>query len=116
MLPEINKYLQDILEACAELEAFTQNVSLEEYTADGMRRAAVERKLEIVGEALSQARKVDPTIEQAISEYRRIIAFRNILVHGYAAIDHTTVWGILRKDLPVLKRKVELLLASQTNS
>jgi uncharacterized protein with HEPN domain len=74
-------------------------------------RSAVERQFEIIGEALNQLSKIDPDTATAISEHRRIIAFRNILIHGYAEIDHRLVWGILEGKLPGLRKQVEALLA-----
>jgi uncharacterized protein with HEPN domain len=73
----------------------------------------VERQLEIVGEALAQLARTDPETASKISEYRRIIAFRNILIHGYAEIDHRIVWGVLQQKLPVVRREAEALLDSE---
>ena len=75
-----------------------------------MLRAAVERQFEIVGEALSQLARVDKDVASMISEYRRIIAFRNILVHGYADVDDRLVWDIIETKLPALRREVAALL------
>lgn len=55
----------------------------------------------IIGEALSQLLKAEPNLESRIPDARQIINFRNILVHGYYAIERDTVWGILEKDLPL---------------
>ena len=76
-----------------------------------MLRAAVERKFEIIGEALSKLSKVDSAIVSNIGEHARIIAFRNILIHGYAEIDDRLVWDIVENKLPVLRREVDELLA-----
>lgn len=73
-------------------------------------RSAVERKLMIVGEALNQMLRLEPDLEHQIPDARQIIDFRNILVHGYYAIEHETVWGILQKDLPVLTQQIQELL------
>ena len=112
MLLEIAKYLEDVRQACVEISAYIEGVNFDEYLADGMRLAAVERKLEIIGEALSQARKIDASIDQSIRDLRQIIAFRNIPVHSYASINHKTVWGVLESDMPFLRQQVESLLAS----
>jgi uncharacterized protein with HEPN domain len=77
-----------------------------------MLRSAVERQFEIIGEALSQLAKADSRCAERISEYRRIIAFRNILIHGYAELDTRLVWGVLEAKLPVLYREVTDLLSN----
>jgi uncharacterized protein with HEPN domain len=75
-----------------------------------MLRSAVERQFEIIGEALAQLAKLDVKIVARISEHRRIIAFRNILIHGYADIDERLVWDIVQAKLPVLRQEIETLL------
>ena len=72
-----------------------------------MRRAAVERQLEIIGEAMAQLAKSDAPVAEGISEYRRIVALRNILIHGYADVDDRLVWDVVKTKLPVLSREVE---------
>lgn len=64
----------------------------------------------IIGEAISQAFYKDPSLELHIPQTRKIVDFRNILVHGYYAIQNETVWGILQKDLPMLMQQVQSLL------
>jgi len=81
------------------------------YSADALLRSAVERQLEIVGEALAQLARVDVATASQISEYQRIIAFRNILIHGYAEIDHRIVWNVLELKLPALLRQAEAFLS-----
>ncbi len=75
-----------------------------------MRRAAVERQFEIVGEALAQSSHRDPAIAREISEHAQIIAFRNVLIHGYAEVDSRLVWGIVTTKLSPLRREVAALL------
>jgi hypothetical protein len=64
-----------------------------------MARSAVERQFEIIGEALSQLAKADATIASRVPDHRRIVAFRNVLIHGYAALDHTLVWRVVQEHL-----------------
>src|SRR5688500_6887766 len=99
MQSEAQKYLFDIREACRKLEEFTKDCSLDDYLANEMLRSAVERQFEIVGEALNQLYKIEPTLAESIPDFRRIVAFRNILIHGYATIRNETVWGVVQSDL-----------------
>jgi uncharacterized protein with HEPN domain len=111
MLPlEIRKYLYDVLHACDELVAFTAGKTLADFHIDSMLRSAVERQFEIIGEALRQMIAKDNSLATRISDTKRIIAFRNRLIHGYADIDHEVVWGILETNLPRLHREVRRLL------
>ena len=76
--------LHDIRIAGAKIRTFTSGKTFEDYQADDMIRAAVERQFEIIGEALSLLAKRNKGLVAHISEYQRIIFFRNILIHGYA--------------------------------
>jgi uncharacterized protein with HEPN domain len=111
MRPEGKKYLYDIRKACELLAEFAAGKTFADYAADALLRSAVERQFEIIGEALSQAIKLEPDFADAISEARRIISFRNILIHGYAAVSNEVVWDVLQKDLPTLQRQVGGLLS-----
>ncbi len=107
---EIKKYLFDILSACEQLESFTAGENFEGYVGNAMLRSAVERQFEIIGEALRQMIHRAPSMAERITNYERIIAFRNKLIHAYAHINDAVVWGILEKDLAVLKLEVSALL------
>jgi len=72
---------------------------------------AVERKLEIIGEAINRIMKVDATV--AISNARRIVDLRNRVIHAYDAVDELIVWSVVINNLPVLKQEVELLMTDQ---
>jgi uncharacterized protein with HEPN domain len=104
--------LHDMGQAASLIAEFTAGLDFDAYAADAMVRAAVERQFEIIGEALGQLAKLDPEIAGRISEHRRIIAFRNILVHGYAGVDDMLVWDMVSTRLPDLRREVEGLLGA----
>jgi len=74
---------------------------LPEYLADDKTRAAVERVLEICGEALRQLDRTAPDIARTIPHAREIIGFRNILAHGYAGLDHAKVFAAVNRDTPL---------------
>ena len=108
MLPEARAYLHDIEQATILIDKFQQRKTLDDYLADPLLRSGVERQLEIAGEAVSKLSRVDPT---RLTDRRRIIALRNILIHGYASIDHRVIWNILDQDVPVLQSEAGRLLA-----
>ncbi len=110
---EAKKYLYDIQQAADLLAAFTAGKAFADYEADAMLRAAVERQFEIIGEALAQLARLDEGLAARIGEHRRIIAFRNILIHGYADVDDRLVWDIIETRLPALRREVTALLEEQ---
>lgn len=107
---DIRKYVYDIALACDLIAQFTKGKSLENYRSDPLLRSAVERQFEIVGEALSQAIKIQPSIAERGTDAARIIAFRNRLIHGYAFVSDEVVWGIIEAWLPKLISEVRLLL------
>jgi uncharacterized protein with HEPN domain len=113
MRRETKKYLYDVRQAADLIGGFTAGKTLADYEGDAMLRSAVERQFEIVGEALAQLARLDQALASRISEHRRIIAFRNILIHGYAEVDHRLVWDIVESKLPTLRREVAGLLEEE---
>ncbi|MCX7783073.1 MAG: DUF86 domain-containing protein [Meiothermus sp.] len=103
-------WLEDILEAAGHIEGFLDACTLEDYLENEMLRSAVERKLEIIGEAMNRLVKRAPQVAQRIGAFRQIIAFRNLLAHEYDQISHGLVWQIVQQDLPVLRNEVRSLL------
>ena len=75
----------------------------------------MERQLEIIGEALNQASKIDPTLAEEITGFRQIINLRNVIVHGYASIENETIWGILQNEMPALHEQVRKLLEEKNS-
>src|SRR6516165_1902568 len=116
MRRDTRSYLWDALKAVEAVQSFLRGRTYGAFVEDDLLRSAVERQLEIIGEALSQLAKVDPQIASNISELRRIIAFRNILVHGYAAIDYDTVWRLIEDKLPELQTNLRVLLRTADSS
>jgi uncharacterized protein with HEPN domain len=107
---ESKKFLFDIQQAARRISDFVKDKTFSDYEGDPMLRAAVERQFEIVGEALRRLMSEDPATGALISEHARIIAFRNILAHGYADVDDRIVWGLVESKLPALLAEVEALL------
>ena len=107
---ETRKYLYDMQHAAALLREFTSNKTFADYERDAMLRAAVEREFEVIGEAMTQLARVDEGVAASIQGYQRIIAFRNVLIHGYADVDDRLVWDVVETSLPTLAREIDLLL------
>ncbi len=103
---EAKKYLFDIDRAASLIEKFTYGATFVDYEFNEMMRSAVERQFEVVGEAISQLARIEPEIAESISEHRRIIAFRNILIHGYADVDSRLVWDVIQTHLTQLRKDV----------
>ena len=104
------KYLYDIQRAAGLLGRFILGKTFADYQEDAMLRAAVEREFAIICEAISQLARSDETLAARISQYQRIIAFRNILIHQYIEVDDRMVWDVVENDLPALTGEVDALL------
>jgi uncharacterized protein with HEPN domain len=108
--PESRKYLWDALRAGDLIAQFTKGQTFESYAADALLRSAVERQFEILGEALAQMARVDAETAAGVPELSRIVAFRNVLIHGYAIVDDRLVWGIVEGKLMALRIALRHLL------
>lgn len=107
---EAKKFLFDVAQAARLVQSFTQDRSFDDYMNDPMLRSAVERQFEIMGEALSKLAKTDPQIAEQVPDYRKVISFRNVLIHGYDAVLDEVVWGLVETKLPGLLKTIEELL------
>jgi uncharacterized protein with HEPN domain len=112
--PDARAFLFDVQRACQLIQEFTSGMTFQDYVADRKTRSAVERQLEIVGEAIGQMIRAFPAMKDEIPDASRIVAFRNQLIHGYASVSNPVVWGILEGDLPSLAAKVSELLARKS--
>ena len=112
MPPDVKSLLNDMQHAVAGIELFNSGKSLADFKIDLMLRRAVERQFSIIGEALTRLREVDAQIANSISESRGIISFRNVLIHGYDAVDDEITWRIVVEKLPIRRREIDALLAN----
>lgn len=103
-------YLWDAREAAAAILEFVAGKTFEDYTNERLLRSAVERQFEIIGEALNQLCKIEPQWAERIPDVPQIIAFRNVLIHGYASVNDLTVWRTIDESLPALYETVTCLL------
>ena len=109
MKDNIRKYLYDIEEAIDSINSYLiERRDFSIYQQNKQLRRAVERELEIIGEAANKILQIEPEIN--IENTRKIVDLRNWVIHGYDRIDDVIVWGILMNHLPKLKEQVEALL------
>lgn len=104
-------FLWDAKDALDFIERHTQTFDEARFLAEPVLQAAVERKFEIIGEALNQFSKHKPDIAGQIDELSGVVSFRNMLAHGYVNIDARRVWRIVVVSLPLLKASLQKLLA-----
>lgn len=110
MEDKIKAWLYDILNAINEIEGFFMDTPKEflHYKSDLRTKRAIERNVEIIGEAMSRILKQDNTLE--ISNSRKLVDVRNRIIHGYDSVSDEIIWGIVIKHLPVLQTEIEQLL------
>ncbi len=113
MQPKTPKLLEDIRDAADFILQETRGKSLPDYASNRLLRQAIERNFEIIGEAMNRLSQSDSATASRISQTRRIIDFRNLLIHGYDLIDHRIVWSTIEEEVPVLLGEVAALLTAQ---
>ena len=102
-------WLFDIIKSIEEIDSyFPASKKFDIYTNDIRTKRAVERNIEIIGEAMGRILKENPNIN--ISNSRKIVDARNKIIHGYDDISDDVVWGIVINHLPLLKQEAEKLL------
>ena len=94
------------------IQGFTRDLSYDEYKCSSLVRAAVERHFEIIGEALNRLAKIDTELAAQVTDYERIIAFRNVIAHGYDLVSDEVVWEIVHEKLPIVLAEARALLHS----
>ena len=105
----IDMYLLDISTAIDSISDYLgPDKNFKEYESNKLLRRAIERELEIIGEAINRILKIDPSIN--IPNAKRIVSLRNWVIHSYDNVDNVIIWGILDKDVPLLKYQVMILL------
>ena len=113
MHADSEKLLWDAQQAAGRITRFTANKQYVDYEGDELLRSAVERQFEIIGEAFSRLAKIDAVIAGKIPDLPRIVAFRNVLIHGYATVDNRLVWGVIKTSLGSLRTILDSLLAQR---
>lgn len=108
---EILKYLEDVRMACVEVEQFIANYPkrFNVFANNRLLISAVERKVEIMGEAINRIMKRNPNF--TIPNARAIIATRNRIIHSYERVETEFLWGLVLRHIPNLKHDVEKIIS-----
>jgi uncharacterized protein with HEPN domain len=112
MQPDTLKHLIDILDAATDIQTFIHQYDLTAYRADAKCRAAVERKLEIIGEACTRIRNNDPDALDTLPYAQQVIGLRNRVIHAYDNIDDAIIWDVVSSKLASFVSSVETLARS----
>jgi uncharacterized protein with HEPN domain len=107
------KLLVDAIDAIGSAQQFIAGVSLGQYSADKMRRSAVERQLEILGEACARLAKLEPALIDYVENLKLAIDLRNRIIHGYDSVDDEIVYLTVTEDLSALRSDLAKLLAQR---
>lgn len=107
----ILKYLEDVRLACEDVESFFINYPnrFDIFANDRLMIRAVERSVEIMGEAINRILKKDP--EFILPNARAIVQTRNRVIHSYEKVEEVFLWGLVKRHIPKLKSDVELIIA-----
>lgn len=104
------KLIEDIRDAAAFILEATEGLTAGTFSSNRLVRQAVERNFQIIGEAARRLTDHDPALAARLGPVGQVIAFRNIIVHGYDALDHEVVWSVVKSHLPALAQVVTALL------
>jgi uncharacterized protein with HEPN domain len=102
MRPEAGASLWDAAEAARHVHEFAKGKTEAEFRSDLVIRSAIERQLEILGEALNRLRRDDPDTAARVPDIDKIIGMRNIIAHEYGEVDDEIVWRAATTRIPAL--------------
>ncbi|MBN2856822.1 MAG: DUF86 domain-containing protein [Candidatus Delongbacteria bacterium] len=104
-IEEIKTWLSDIKQAIIEIKSFLpEKKNFFEFQNDVKTKRAIERNIEIIGEAMNRILKVQPDFP--ISKAQKIVDTRNRIIHGYDSVSEEIIWAIVIKDLPILEKEI----------
>jgi uncharacterized protein with HEPN domain len=93
------KRMTDALNAARKAVSFVGDHSFEEFLADELLRAGVERQLLTIGEALNAARREDQTIERRVPAIHEWVGLRNRIIHMYDDVDYDLIWNVVLTEV-----------------
>ena len=110
MKREIKKYLYDISVSIASINEYLgEKRDFNKFRESKLLKRAIEREIEIIGEAMNNILKIEPNIK--IKNARKVVDTRNWVIQGYNKVDDVIIWGIVINYLPELQKDIEYLLS-----
>ncbi len=107
---EIKTWLADINQAITEIKSFLpEKKNFFEFQKDIKTKRAIERNIEIIGEAMNRILKLHPDFP--ITKAQKIVDTRNRIIHGYDSVSEEIIWAIVIKDIPMLEKEISTLLS-----
>ena len=110
MPPDAAKYLRDMLDRARLIDSYSTGKNRDDYLQSQWLQDAVNWNFCVIGEALSQLRRLDEATAEKLTDHMKIIGLRNQLIHGYGIIDNSITWNIVETKLPILVRELAALL------
>lgn len=109
MQPKVLKFILDIQSVIQEIEMVKSKThnNFNSFKSDILLQRAVERDLEIIGEAIRKITELDPSVQ--ITSAKHIIGLRNIISHAYDSVEPEMIWGIIQNNIPELAEEMNKL-------
>jgi uncharacterized protein with HEPN domain len=105
-------FLEDILFSIEKIEKYSKNSNFDDFCKNDMLIDAIVRNFEVIGEAAKNIpNKVKETYPEV--EWKKVMAFRNVLIHEYFGIDLESVWDTVKKNIPSLKSEISKIIREE---
>jgi len=108
--------LHDVLDAAHELEEYVEGRTFDQFLAERMRQRAIERMLEIIGEAFNHAMRDDPSLPEDFPDAYIIVGMRNRIIHGYDEVLEEVIWSTAVSDVPALAQRLKAYLKNRSRN
>ena len=101
-------FLEHILDSIDAIELFSKNITKNKLESNRLKRSAIVREIEIIGEAV---KNISPNLKKRYKEieWKAIVGTRDKMIHHYFGVDLNIVWNIIKKDIPILKKQIEII-------
>ncbi len=99
-------FIKHILDSINAIQTFSKNISKIKLVSDRLRRDAITREIEIIGEAVKNISQ-GTRAKYPVVEWKKIVGTRDLMIHKYFGVDLNIIWGVIKKDLPILEKHIK---------